>query len=205
MTDPSRAPSTCKTLLLKIRDPANTEAWQTFVELYTPLIYHFCVRRGLQEADCRDVLQSVFLTVHRQIGEFDYHPERGLFRNWLITIVVRQIGRLQSRTDKGTQGRGGGLGDHLAEQFGQEEEQSWNEDFQQRVLELAMRRLRAEFPPDVFQAFEAVWYFERKPAEVAKELGQPSAWVYQAKFRVLKRLKQEIEFLGSETPPDLPE
>ncbi len=203
--DLSNIPATRKTLLLRIRDSGNTEAWQTFVELYTPLIYHFCIRRGLQEADCRDVLQNVFLSVHRQIQEFEYDPERGRFRNWLITLVLRQISRDQSRTDRGTKGRGGGLGDFLVRGIRKDEEQHWNEDFQQRVLELAMARIREEFSPDVFGAFEAVWYYERKPAEVAQESNQSPAWVYQAKFRVLKRLKQELEFLGDDYISPMPE
>lgn len=203
--DLSGIPATRKTLLLRIRDASNTEAWRTFVELYTPLIYHFCIRRGLQEADCRDVLQNVFLSVHRQIAAFEYDPQRGRFRNWLITIVLRQINRHQSRLDPGTKGLGGGLGDFLAQWIPEDEEQKWDEEFQQRVLEVATKRICKEFSPDVFTAFEAVWYYERKPAEVARLMNQSPAWVYQAKFRVLKRLKQEIEFLGSDQISPLPE
>ena len=73
------------------------------------------------------------------------------------------------------------------------------------ACQLAMQRIRGEFSPMVFTAFEATWYYERKPVEVAGELGHPPAWVYQAKYRVLKRLKREIEFLGAENFPHLPE
>ena len=64
----------------------------------------------LYNADCRDVLQNVFISVHRQIRRFEYDPERGLFRNWLITIVLRQINHYESRIDRGTRGIGGGVG-----------------------------------------------------------------------------------------------
>src|SRR5690606_23691615 len=117
------------TLLLHIRNPQNAVAWRTFVEIYTPLIYSFCLRRGLQEADCRDVLQNVLTSVHRQIRAFEYDPKRGLFRNWLITIIVRQINRYQSRMKGGNCGLGGGLGDELADKAGQEVDASWNEEF----------------------------------------------------------------------------
>jgi RNA polymerase sigma-70 factor (ECF subfamily) len=205
MDDPPNAPATRKTLLLGIRDPANTEAWQTFVELYTPLIYHFCVRRGLQEADSQDVLQNVFLSVQRDIAGFDYDPERGLFRNWLITLLLRQINRYQSQIDQGTRGIGGGVGDRLADQLETDEEDTWNQAFCDRVCKLAIDRIRQEFSPEVFQAFEEVWSFGRKPAEVAQELNQSAGWVYQAKYRVLKRLMQEIEFLGGDRLCQFPE
>jgi RNA polymerase sigma factor (sigma-70 family) len=205
MSEVPFVPLTRATLLLRIRNPKNGEAWRTFVELYTPLISRFCVRRGLQEADCRDVVQNVFATVHRQIGDFEYDPKQGLFRNWLTTIVLRQINRQQLLLEREPRALGGGWGDALADQMGTEEEAIWNADFHHRVCQLAMQRIRGEFSPEVFTAFETTWYYERKPAEVAGELGQSPAWVYQAKYRVLRRLKQEIAFLGAENFPHLPE
>ena len=41
------------TLLQKIRDHGDEAAWSEFVELYTPLIYSFCQRQGLRQADIR--------------------------------------------------------------------------------------------------------------------------------------------------------
>ena len=48
--DGGRAGSTSSTLLHRVRsrDPA---AWQRFVNLYGPLVYHWGRRAGLQEAD----------------------------------------------------------------------------------------------------------------------------------------------------------
>jgi len=45
--------------LLCLRDLQNAEAWEQFVEIYTPLVYNYCRCRGLQDADAADVTQDV--------------------------------------------------------------------------------------------------------------------------------------------------
>jgi hypothetical protein len=38
-----------------------------------------------------------------------------------------------------------------------------------------------------------------KPRIVAERLGKPSAWVYKARYKVVERLRGEIEFLTSDS------
>ena len=44
-------PTTRNTLIVKLRDPADTAAWREFVALYEPLIYDLGCRKGLQDAE----------------------------------------------------------------------------------------------------------------------------------------------------------
>ncbi|HKB35845.1 MAG TPA: sigma factor, partial [Gemmataceae bacterium] len=53
------SPHTRPSLLVRIRDAADREAWRQFVELYAPLVYRFARRRGLQDADAADLAQDV--------------------------------------------------------------------------------------------------------------------------------------------------
>ena len=53
------APTTRPSLLVRIRDAGDKEAWRRFVEVYAPLVYGFARRRGLQDADAADVTQDV--------------------------------------------------------------------------------------------------------------------------------------------------
>ena len=43
--------ATRPSLLVRIRDPRDREAWGQFVEIYAPLVYEMARRRGLQDAD----------------------------------------------------------------------------------------------------------------------------------------------------------
>ncbi|MHC4402267.1 MAG: RNA polymerase sigma factor [Planctomycetota bacterium] len=59
------------TLLLRVRDAADGQAWSQFVRIYSPLVYRYARRRGLQDADAADVTQDVLQTVAGAIGRFD--------------------------------------------------------------------------------------------------------------------------------------
>src|ERR1051325_12255883 len=80
-------PQTRPTLLLKIRDAQDHQAWESFVIIYAPLIHGFCMKRGLQDADAADVAQEVLKAVALSIQRFEYEPARGKFRNWLLTVT----------------------------------------------------------------------------------------------------------------------
>lgn len=45
-------------LLMRLRDAADGSAWRTFVASYAPLLYQWCIRKGLQDADAADVSQE---------------------------------------------------------------------------------------------------------------------------------------------------
>ena len=55
--DPQR--KTSLTLLQRLRANDN-DAWRVTVQLYTPLVYHWCARGGVRGADAEDVAQEVF-------------------------------------------------------------------------------------------------------------------------------------------------
>lgn len=82
--------STASSLIARVqaRDP---EAWRRLTELYGPMIYHWCRRSGLKEADASDVFQDVFVTLHRAVGRFDPHSTVGTFRGWLWTVTRSRV------------------------------------------------------------------------------------------------------------------
>src|SRR5690348_17125338 len=62
------SPETRASLLVRIRDGRDTEAWQQFIQLYAPLVYGFARRRGLQDADAADLMQEVLRSVAAAAG-----------------------------------------------------------------------------------------------------------------------------------------
>jgi DNA-directed RNA polymerase specialized sigma24 family protein len=75
----SDIPITQPTLLLRIRDTEDEASWERFVKIYTPLVFGYCRKRGLQEADASDVAQEVMRTVAQSINRFEYTLRRHKF------------------------------------------------------------------------------------------------------------------------------
>jgi hypothetical protein len=63
--------STSSNLLLLIK-AKDQEGWRRFVHLYGPLVYGWCRRFGLQEADAADVGQDVFRKAIQSIDGFHH-------------------------------------------------------------------------------------------------------------------------------------
>jgi RNA polymerase sigma-70 factor (ECF subfamily) len=191
-------PSTRPSLLLRLRDPADADSWQTFVTVYAPLVYGYCRRHGAQHADAEDVAQQVLARVSQAIRDFCYDRERGRFRDWLGTVTRHELARHLGRQERA--GRGAGGDDRLAEVPAPEADGDWDAAFRARVLEAALERVRPHFGEPVWRAFEGVWRQGRPAPEVAAELGLPIDAVYSAKSRVLKRLREEILLLAEDVP-----
>lgn len=196
----TKPPSTHLTLLARLQGSGNAEAWRTFVDLYAPLVYQFCRSRGLQDADASDVTQQVLACVHRAIPRFCYDPERGRFRNWLGATTLHEISRHQRKARRAGQGVGEGAGHNLAERVEAAADPAWVEEFNTYMYQLALDRIRGNCPEEEWQAFELTWLNDVKPRAAADQLGKPAAWIYKARHRMVERLRQEIEFLTSDSP-----
>src|SRR5437899_12050556 len=79
--------TTRASLLLRLADTENQQAWAEFIELYEPLVHRLLRKFGLQDADLRDVAQDVFVAVSRNLDRFEPAFGRGSFRAWLRTIT----------------------------------------------------------------------------------------------------------------------
>ncbi len=79
------------TLLARLADGVDPDAWADFQRRYGDLIIGFARRYGLQDADREDVAQEVLLALSQSMGDFRYDPARGKFRSFLKTLTMRTI------------------------------------------------------------------------------------------------------------------
>ena len=191
MTTP---PLTRPSLLVRIRDAGDQEAWRQFVEVYAPLVYKFARRHGLQDADAADLTQDVLLAVTGASKRLIYDPQRGTFRAWLYTVARNKLrnfflARRRRRDDGDPQ--------LLDEQPAREEAELWEKDYEQRLFEWAAARVRGHFQDSTWRAFWMTAVEGRGATEAATELGMSVGAVYIAKSRVLARLRAEIKKVQS--------
>jgi len=147
------------------------------------------------------VSQEVLTQVARSIRSFEYEPARGRFRGWLGTVTRRKIARFVATRDRGDRAAGGEQADGHLEAFeSPETDTEWTSAFQDRILQVALARVRHDFEPATWDAFERIWLDDRPTAETAAALGLTIDAVYAAKSRVLKRLREEVVALAEDLP-----
>lgn len=191
-------------LLLRIRDASDADAWTEFVNVYGPIVYAYSRRRGLNDSDAADVTQEVMAQVAQSIGSFDYQPEKGRFRSWLGRVTKSKINRLRRRAEHSAGGERAMQSELLENEVAEETDSEWIEHFSAEIMNVALERIRPNFELATWQAFEAVWVHNRPAAEVAQEMGRPVVSVYLAKSRALARLRAEILSLAEDIPALVP-
>ena len=188
--EPTRA-----TLLIRLRDTADADAWNQFAEIYGPLIFEFARRGGMQESDAADLVQEVMQEVAKSIKRFEYDPAAGKFRSWLYKIAKRtsaHIARRQLRQPKGTGDTGTIEALHQMPGSDESLQQQWNAQYQMQLLHWAAEKIRQDFQQSTWQAFWLTAVDGLAAAEVAKQLQLSVGSIYVAKYRVMKKLKQRI-------------
>jgi RNA polymerase sigma-70 factor (ECF subfamily) len=186
MTTP---PLTRPSLLVRIRDSGDREAWRRFVEIYAPLVYKFARRNGLQDADAADLTQNVLQAVSGASKRLIYDPRRGTFRSWLYTVARNKLRNLLIARRRRNESANPRL---LDEQPAREEAELWDREYEQRLFEWAAEQVRDNFQENTWRAFWVTAVDGCSAADAARELGMSVGAVYIAKSRVLARLRDEI-------------
>ena len=191
------SPLTSASLLVRLRDGANNGAWREFTTLYGPVIYGFARKRGLQDADAADVMQDVLRSVSGAIGRLDYDRQQGTFRGWLFTITRNKVFNFLSARRIRPQSSGDTTTNRLlaAQPTANDGADEWEVEYQRRLAAIAMERIKNEFQPNTWRAFQLVAVDGLPVAEVARQVAMSAGAIYVAKSRVLARLKDEVEQL----------
>ena len=182
--------TTSVSLLQRLRNPDAHADWSRFVALYTPMVYHWACRLGLQDTDAADLVQEVFTLLFRKLPNFTYQRD-GSFRAWLHAVLVNKWReRLRGRPIPVPRG------DDLPEVACPDPVHDLAEaEYQKHLLMRALQLMQVEFQPTTWKACWEHAILGRPVAEVARELNITVNAVYLAKSRVLRRLRQELEGL----------
>jgi RNA polymerase sigma-70 factor (ECF subfamily) len=191
-------PDTSCSLLKRLSNPPDDEAWRQFVELYTPLIHGWLGRRFLPAAETDDLTQDVLGVVVRELPRFEHNGQPGAFRLWLRTITVhrlRDYWRSRRHRQEGT-------GDpSIQDQLDRLQDPSsdlsrqWDQEYNRHVVRSLLEQIRPGFKARTWQAFHAVVLQGEPPATVAVRLNTSVNAILLAKSRVLHRLRQAAEGL----------
>jgi RNA polymerase sigma factor (sigma-70 family) len=195
------AQTTRYSLLLRIADPQNHAAWIEFLGIYEPLVYQLARRKGLQDADARDLCQEVFRAVAGAARRWTPDPARGSFRGWLYRIARNRL--MNSLRYQQRHGRAAGGSDvqrllEIQPDAPEDDTREIDAEYRRRLFQLAARSIERDFSRSTWQAFWQTAVLARDVAAVAAELGMSVGAVYIARSRVLARLRSRVQELAGE-------
>lgn len=191
----SSGPETRLSLLARLRDPTDQEAWREFTAIYQPLVLRLGVQRGLQHADAQEVAQEVLLAVAGAIERWEPDPNRASFRTWLFRIARNLMINLLKQKQRLPLAAGGtDMIELLQQQPARDGDSEWfDQEFRRELFRWAAERIRGEFRESTWQAFWRTCVVGEDIAVVADRLKLSVGAMYVARSRVMTRLKQIVQ------------
>jgi len=177
---------------VKVGEP---DAWRRLVELYGPMVLGWCQQSRLQISDAADIVQEVFAAVLVGLPDFRRDRPGDTFRGWLWTIARNKLRDCVRRRERRPQALGGS---DAAEQFQQIPDalpDATSSEDHGGLMHRALELVRPEFEDRTWEAFWRTTAGGQSTPDVAADLGLTPGAVRQAKYRVLRRLRAELDGL----------
>lgn len=186
---------TASSLLLGLRqnDPVQ---WDRFARVYSPLVYEWCRRAKVGEQDSADIAQETFIAVNKCISTFRRQRATDTFQGWLWGITRHKILDHFRHRAKQPVAVGGTDAQHRLNRLAAYLPESLDQDVVEQDTKLVVRRaldlLRTEFEDRTWRAFCGLVMENVDVKSVAAELDMTPGAVYNAKYKVLRRLREEF-------------
>ena len=187
-------PQTRQSLIIRLKQNGN-DAWTEVLGVYERAILRFCLARGLQEADARDVTQEVFSALHSRMHQWEAKSDRGSFRGWLFRVarnivVDRTRERARAPTNAEEQTLAG------LPQQADVEASAFQFEYRRSIFHWAAEQVRPEVNDHTWQCFWKTAVQNQAANEVADLLGVSVGNVYTAKCRMVSRIRKKITELS---------
>jgi RNA polymerase sigma-70 factor (ECF subfamily) len=187
-------------LIVRLQDPRDQEAWMTFSENYHAAIMQSLLRKGLMQQDAEDIAQQVMMSVANTLSKRPHDPDRAKFRTWLERVIRNAAINALRDSSKRVVAKGGT--DSLSQLSSLPSHDDASEllaqEYQNQLVRIASKAIEGEFQPDTWQMFWRSTVLGQPIEQVASALGKQVGSVYASRSRVMRRLRMEIERLQNE-------
>ena len=191
----SPVPDTRNSLILRLPDSRDIDAWDQFVSIYEPLVYRLARTKGFQDADAREIVQEVLVAVSQAVERWDPDPELGRFRDWLFRIARNLMIKFMTRKKYRSIGSGdSGIAELLNQQTVPDNAESAKFDWEYRreIFRWAADQVRTQVKSNTWQAFWLTSVDCQSVGSVAEQLGLTAGAVHIARSRVRGRLRDAV-------------
>ncbi len=183
--------STRSSVLKAVADTENAVAWNRLFDLYSGFVYSIARRKGLNETDADDMVQTVFCDLARNLPSFKYDREKGRFRSYLAGLVNwRVTDRLRSsRRDAELKA---GFWEEARARAEQGDDEFAEREWRAAAMEEALRRMKPGVRPEHYAAFVASAVEGQDTESVMALYGISRDNLYQIRARLTAKLREKV-------------
>lgn len=190
---PGRSGSSHRSLIRQAAE-GDPDGWRRMAAIFGPMIYAWLRKAGLDPHDAADVAQEVLRTVYQRIGEFQPHGQGG-FRTWLRAIARNKVGDFLRRQGRQVPTIELPPDEALAADDTDDESSQTQASERDGIVRRACLAIQHDFAPRIWQAFWRSVVDQHPTDQVAADLQMSPHAVRQARYRVLRRLREELDGL----------
>jgi RNA polymerase sigma-70 factor (ECF subfamily) len=198
--------STRWSLISRLKNLEDQEGWQDFFDTYWKLIYTVALKAGLTHLEAQEVVQETLISVSKSIQEFTADPKAGSFKSWLLKLtswrIVDQVRKRNSEnveTDRpAANDSDTPIEERVPDPSGIELERIWAEEWQQNLIENALKKVERQASAKHYQIFYLNSIQNLSPERVARALGIKVDQVYLIKHRLLPIFEEAVKELENQ-------
>jgi RNA polymerase sigma factor (sigma-70 family) len=178
----SATPEISLSVLLRLRNRDDCEAWSCFDDLCRQQVYRQARPYRLCDADTNDCAQEVLLAAARNIQRYD--PNRAPICHWLGTIITRKLRSLCKQRRRAPEA----IADQAEVPAANDPDERWEWEYRQRLFAAAAEIVRNQVDPLQWRVYWRAAVDGEAGAVVAAECGVKVEQVYVIRHRVQKRM-----------------
>jgi len=123
-------------------------------------------------------------------GKFERDGKQKKLKHWVYAIAENEIRTFYTRFHNKPKSPGGSMHQEVLANLGTEEDSG---DFESLLVSQILEVIRGDFESSTWDVFQ-MHHFQSVPTpEIAEQLGMKPGTVRQKIYRVMQRLKQELE------------
>jgi RNA polymerase sigma-70 factor (ECF subfamily) len=201
MSDEKEMIPTRRTLLERLKDANDEGGWRIFTDTYWNLIYQTACKSGLSNQEAEDVVQDTIVAAWKSMPEFQYDPQKGSFKGWLLRLtswrIVDQVRKREHESPDKRKEAGEPAGtttvQAVVDPASLELEMVWNDQWQENLNQVALERVKKKVDAKQYQIYDLHVLQDWPVSKVARILNISRAQVYLAKHRIGRLIKKEME------------
>ncbi|MBT8046018.1 MAG: sigma-70 family RNA polymerase sigma factor [Pontiella sp.] len=189
--------NTRKSLLKRVRDSSDEQAWADFLGYYENFIYHILRQMELNTEECNDLVQDILLKLWKNLKSYD--PEKARFRTWLGRVVRNAAYDYfsKAKTQSKLLEEERAMAETICSTSASELETMIAKEWELYMTSYAMERMRGIFSGEALNVFSMS--LDGVPTEViAQRLNLNRDSVYTLRNRVKSRLIKEVHAIMKE-------